>query len=119
MKKIDSNAFLNCKNLKSVNFQAASPELIISPDAFAGCTALNQVTLPGANCKTQILRGAFSGATSLTDIYLPTGVSLVGEGAFSGATKLTVYCGALSKPEAWDASWCDSSTKVVWGYDGK
>lgn len=81
---IGSNAFLNCKSVKSVKI----PEGVdtIGESAFSGCENLIYVEMP--NTITAIFGGAFWNCKSLKSVSIPNGVTTLGENAFMGCESL-------------------------------
>ena len=112
VKSIDSYAFCNCSDLKSITI----PEGVtsIGDEAFKNCELLKSVAIPDS--VTSIGDDAFSGCTSLTSVVIPEGVTSIGWGAFEGCDSLTIYCAAEAKPEGWSGSWNRSYRPVVWGH---
>ena len=135
VKSIDSYAFCNCSDLKSITI----PEGVtsIGDDAFSGCTSLTSVVIPEGvtsigdyafeGCEslksvaipdsvTSIGDDAFEGCESLKSVVIPEGVTSIGDYAFEGCDSLTIYCAAEAKPEGWSGSWNRSYRPVVWGH---
>ena len=111
LKRIRSNAFGNCLNLKEIRLQHA--EIVIDDDAFRGCTSLKTVIIGG---ETYHLRGIadagempyiirrindqllsdfyISGRTLMSysgrevQVTIPEGVEIIGESCFAGNDKL-------------------------------
>lgn len=81
---IDSNAFRDCINLKSV----VLPETLtrIGSSAFADCIALESITLPSS--LKNIGESAFKNCTSLESIAIPDTVKTIGNSAFENCTAL-------------------------------
>jgi hypothetical protein len=101
---IGEYAFINCTNLTTADFPAAtvigyqsftqcaslttvklSKATVISESAFAECTKLTKADLPEA---TKIDRYAFNGCASLATAYLPKATE-IGDTAFASCTSLT------------------------------
>ena len=82
--------------------------------AFCNCSDLKSITIPEG--VTSIGDDAFSGCTSLTSVVIPEGVTSIGDYAFWGCDSLTIYCAAEAKPEGWSGSWNRSYRPVVWGH---
>lgn len=82
---LDTKAFKNCANLKSVTFDG---NLIaeIWTDTFRGCTSLQSITVPDG--VTRIGQNAFQGCTSLTSVALPSTLTIINVGAFDDCTAL-------------------------------
>ncbi len=111
LKRIRSNAFGNCLNLKEIRLQHA--DLVIDDDAFRGCTSLKTVIIGG---ETYHLRGItdagempyiirrindqllsdfyISGKTLMSysgrevQVTIPEGVEIIGESCFADNDKL-------------------------------
>ena len=115
VKSIDSYAFCNCSDLKSITI----PEGVtsIGYQAFSGCASLTSIVIPEG--VTSIGSGAFKYCTLLTSIVIPEGVTSIGDDAFSGCDSLTIYCAAEAKPEGW-SGFCfwniSDDMPVVWGH---
>ena len=84
VKKIQSNAFLNCDKLEYVSIPDSVTD--IGPSAFKGCTSLTDVNL-GYGVQT-ISRETFSGCTSLVYLAIPDSVTSIGWNVFEGCTSL-------------------------------
>ncbi len=108
LKSIGSNAFKNCKNLKSIDlsqvvsysnkshigseaFSGTGLTSIIIPngftdiyESFIGCSDLISVDLPTS---MESIRGAFKNCISLSEIDIPYGVTDI-SGAFEGCSSL-------------------------------
>lgn len=109
---IGVNAFMGCTSLTEISF----PETLenIGSRAFEGCTALTSVVLPAG--LYNLAAYAFINCSALATVYVPAGVAIVGKNVF-GSTTATIYCGAESKPDRWDATWNGTCT-VVWNAEG-
>jgi len=91
---VETNAFSNCTNLRSVTFLDCVEDgkyvklsyITIKPYAFERCSHLNTVTLSGG--VREIGKGAFEKCTDLTSIVIPEGVLTIGEVAFSTCASL-------------------------------
>ena len=102
LKKIDSYAFLQCKELASVKLneeiesinnafpycsalkEIKLPESLANGEfSFSSCTALEKVELPKG--LTEIPNSAFSHCSSLKEIEIPAGVKKINSGAFGSA----------------------------------
>lgn len=83
--KIDSNAFLNCHYLTSINI----PEGVesIGQLAFALCFSLKEIVLP--NSLNSIGFGAFQSCTSLSMISIPENVTSINNSSFINCTNLS------------------------------
>ena len=82
---INSMAFMNCKNLKSVVIPQSVKSLM--DRTFAGCKKLTNISLPSG--LEQIDYGAFSGCISLKSITIPRYVKEIDEYSFRLCTKLS------------------------------
>lgn len=83
--KIESYAFVDCKDLMSITIPDSVTE--IGGGAFRECTGLTSVVI--GNSVTEIGYDAFYGCTGLTNIVIPNSVTKIGTGAFNGCTGLT------------------------------
>lgn len=89
---IGSQAFYNCKKLKSMSL----PESLvgIGPSVFEGCSSLSSITLPES---LQVIGNfAFTGCKSLTSITIPQSVYSLGTDMFEYCTSLK-YVNILGK----------------------
>ena len=77
VKYIDDEAFMNCKELTSINLPDSLEE--IGSRAFQGCEKLTSITIP--NSVVTIYSCAFSGC-GLTNINIPDSVNKIGAYAF-------------------------------------
>ena len=109
---IGRNAFKGCASLTSVNI--GNGVTSIGRNAFEGCELLKSVAIPDS--VTSIGDDAFSGCTSLTSVVIPEVVTSIGDYAFEGCDSLTIYCAAETEPEGWFYEWNSSNRPVVWGY---
>jgi len=66
--RISSGAFINCKNLESINFEENRVPLFICSDAFMSCKSLREITLP--NAMEGIAPLAFVSCTSLEKVTI-------------------------------------------------
>ena len=112
VKSIDSYAFCNCSDLKSITI----PEGVtsIGDEAFKNCTSLTNVTIPDS--VTSIGNYAFEGCESLTSVAIPDSVTSIGYRAFEGCESLTsVIIPENSVYSIGDEAFknCDSLTSVV------
>lgn len=87
--EIQSNAFLSCTSLNSVNFAQLSELKVIGDRAFANCD-FKQVGLNSNSALTTLGRGAFSNNENLTAIYIPATVSRIERSAMDSLTTKTV-----------------------------
>ena len=81
---IGDYAFLDCKNLESVDF--GSDLLTIGKYAFAGCYTLKEAKLPQK--LTEISDSAFTNCTHLEKVEFPKTLNYIGQGAFTNCTML-------------------------------
>lgn len=66
---IHPSVFMNCKNLKKVQFTGDSPTITINHDAFRNCTLLEEVTFP-ENMTADFKIDSFRNCSSLKEISL-------------------------------------------------
>ena len=64
---IGYGAFADCKNLKSVNFNARTDVRTIGGSAFSGCSGLTEITIP--NTVTAMGKDAFNKCDGLKKVY--------------------------------------------------
>ena len=83
--EVGSYAFSNCTNLSSVNLSSNINE--ISDHTFSGCTSLNNIAIPGN--VVSISYSAFENCTSLTNIKIPAKVEYIAGNAFKDCTSLS------------------------------
>ncbi|MBR5166721.1 MAG: leucine-rich repeat protein [Salinivirgaceae bacterium] len=142
-KFVASNAFSDCKNLKTVSFNTNGVG-----DCFAGITSIATVNI--GDSVTYIGNGAFKGCTNLKSIDIPYSVKYIGSNAFDSCASLilvsipasveyiessafnnpnaTIYCEWYTNPFGWtwdeyddEYCWNDNVGTVVWGvkvYEG-
>lgn len=67
------NAFSNCYNLTSVNFQSAMPNLTDMGTTFQGCSLLTSVILPATVGASIGLSATFNNCSALPSITIPSG----------------------------------------------
>ena len=94
VKEIDSYAFAECVNLRSVTIQNGIKHIGIG--AFKGCTSLTELHIPAS--VTSIGGGAFGECTSLRSVKFDEGIteidwydSIPKEFVFSGCTSITEF----------------------------
>ena len=112
VRKISSNAFANCENLKSVIIPNSVNEIGIG--AFWRCKNLTTITI--GNRVTDIGGWAFYECTALKSITIPNGVTTIGRQAFDGCTALksiTIPNG-VTKIEINAFKNCNQLTSVIW-----
>ena len=80
---IDNQAFLDCKNLKSVTINATALTSI-GYQAFMGCSNLENFVIP--NSVTTLGRGVFSGCSALEEVTIGDGVETLTGVAYQGNT---------------------------------
>ena len=83
-KVIDSQAFMNCIKLKTV--QCPDGLEVIKECAFQGCTELVHVTLPDG--LSSIENCAFNGCSSLKSIAIPSSIIHLGQSSFKDCMQL-------------------------------
>ena len=85
-----SDAFANCKKLKSVTFLPSGkyPRLWIGAGAFRGCSALESVTFPKKTNGIHILRRAFQDCTKLKTLKNVGKLKTISNNAFARCTSL-------------------------------
>jgi hypothetical protein len=83
-KVIDSQLFMNCTKLKTV--QCFHGLKVIKEGAFQGCTKLVHVTLPDG--LSSIENCAFNGCSSLKSIAIPSSIIHLGQSSFKDCTQL-------------------------------
>ena len=81
-KTINSMAFADCKQLKSVNIPNSVTNIGMS--AFYGCTNLETIAFPSS--VKSIGERAFTGCVALESVVIPSTVENLGLGAFSNCT---------------------------------
>ena len=84
---IGYGAFADCKNIKSVNFNARADVRTIGSSAFENCSGLTEFSIP--NTVTTIGQAAFEGCSGLTEVTIGNSVTTIGASAFSGCSGLT------------------------------
>lgn len=82
---IGSNAFMSCKNLKSINIPTGVTK--IGSYAFQTCISLTSITIP--NNITLINAYTFRDCKALTSIIIPNNVAEIKSEAFWGCSSLT------------------------------
>jgi hypothetical protein len=83
---IDTNAFLMCSSLSSINLPTNSNFTSINNDTFNECSSLRSITIP--SYVTRIGTYAFV-SSGLTSISIPSSVSTIDTNAFQGCSGLT------------------------------
>lgn len=81
---IESNAFLNCSNLRSITLPSSITS--IGTQSFMGCTSLKSIILPEQ--LNEIWDNAFKDCKGLTSIEIPKDVKRIGSSAFAGCSSL-------------------------------
>ena len=81
---IDTEAFRNCRNLVSVEYNSI---VAIGDSAFSNCSSLTDITIP--NSVTAIGESAFSGCSSLKSVTIPNSVTEIENSTFEGCSSLT------------------------------
>ena len=82
---IGSNAFENCRNLRSVSLPGTMER--IGKSAFANCSNLTEITIPVG--VTTLAESCFSGCSSLGSVTLPETAVSIEAHSFSGCAALT------------------------------
>lgn len=110
IRRIESEAFENCRSLNSITFPA-SLVYLDGYDIFKNCVALTDVDLRGTQVK-EFAYGTFKGCESLASIELPATVETLGSNMFDGCGALasisfagtTSQWNDVSKPSGWKGS---------------
>ena len=112
VKSIGDNAFHDCTNLTTVEFETGSVLETIGKKAFENCSSLTSIVIPASvksigdnafhDCRNlttvefetgsvleTIGKKAFENCSSLTSIVIPASVKSIGDNAFHFCTKLT------------------------------
>lgn len=84
---IGNNAFENCLNLVTVEFNVNAPITDIQENTFKNCGSLETISLPTA--VVQIKDHAFYQCNNLQEIVLPENLQQIGTEAFNGCTALS------------------------------
>lgn len=82
--RIGKRAFMNCKQLESV--EIPDTVLVIEEEAFAGCERLAKISMPPYLRK--MMRGIFRNCTGLTEAEFPDGLITISFETFYGCTSL-------------------------------
>lgn len=85
--RIEEGAFSGCTALESINLSTLVSLNKIETQAFSGCTSLKSIDLTGTSV-TSIYQETFKGCVSLTEVKLPNYLMNIYEGAFADCTKL-------------------------------
>jgi len=115
VKVINSRAFGNCINLKSVTFSENSNLSEIGLVAFSNCNGLESIELPDSLKRIKAL--AFSNCTKLTSITFPNGITEID--GFSDCTGLTSITIPDSVEEINGFAGCLGLTEVNFGEDSR
>ena len=89
LKYLSTTVFMNCRNLKRVDFQ--TKELNSIPDdTFNGCSSLEDIVIP--NSIKELGRSAFMSTVKLATLHIPVSVEKIGSSCFyrCGATYLEI-----------------------------
>ena len=112
---IESSAFLECTNLKTVTFTGESTLESIRNSAFENCTSLTDFVIPSS--VTEIAYSAFKSCTSLKSITIPAKVTVIDEEAFMVCTSLASVTfendSALTEIRDRAFSYCFSLKEIV------
>ncbi len=85
---ISTEAFMDCGELLSVEFEIGNKMLALGWKAFKNCTNLSSIiNLPST--LTDLGKETFYGCSSLTSFVIPSGVDSLKEGVFRNCTALT------------------------------
>lgn len=141
---IGADAFKNCANLTSINFNNFSSTPIITAGAFNGCTSIanvslnnigdftsvSQLQIPSSLFKNitvnsgTILINFFQELTNLTGITMGGGINAINTDAFKNCTSLTsitfehnIYYGSPISIDAGAFSGCNAITKLTFSPD--
>ena len=112
--KINESAFLQAKNLTTIEFPSTLK--YIGRQAFQNASLAAGVQLPDG--LEYIGTFAFA-STKLKVIFIPETVTTIEEYAFKYCEGLVIYCEASSKPDGWSHFWDNVSDSknltVIWG----
>lgn len=110
--KIESDAFANCKDLKTIGFKEGLQS--INDYAFYGCVGVSQINLP-TTLKT-IGSFAFVNCASLQEIDIPASVTVLGESSFKDCKSLKkVSLSGVKEIKANAFNGCLGLQNVEWG----
>jgi len=86
---IGKNAFSNCMQLKTLEFELGNDtaKLTIGENAFENCSKIQSVTLP---TRTEIIEAKAFYNVSMTSVSFPAGLTTIGDYAFSNSSLKTV-----------------------------
>ena len=87
LKKINSNALTNLKNITDLEIPASVTE--VADNAANGLTMLKVLTFANNSQCTTIGNNAFDGCSALTSVSIPAKVSLIGNRAFFNCSSLS------------------------------
>ena len=105
VKRIASNAFEGCVNLKNIIFEDGISNLSIEKDAFEDCISLTSIYLPSG--VLNLADGAFSGCINLTSVHLEaiTPINLYNDALpFELLDDLVIYV-PLGTRQRYQATW--------------
>ncbi len=107
---IGSEAFKNCKNLKSIHLPSGIKR--IERRAFEGCSSLESIKLPSE--LDYMDYQVFSGCTSLKNVELPAKLTLLRGGTFKGCTSLESIRlpVGITEVTGWEFVGCDSLKSI-------
>ena len=102
-------AFAGCLGLESV--ELPSSVVTIGRGAFGYCTHLNNLEINGP--VKEIGELAFLWTFEMKNLTLPASVEKIGSGAFNGSGIQTLYCQAMTPPEAADDTFMDATYRTA------
>ena len=84
---VESRAFKECFNLRSVQFPKSLQK--IARSAFRDCESLEEIDFANSGILVDIKNSVFWGCRSLIEIHLPDNVKIIGDCCFKGCVGLT------------------------------
>lgn len=102
-------AFAGCHGLESV--ELPSSVVTIGRGAFGYCTHLNNLEINGP--VKEIGELAFLWTFEMKNLTLPASVEKIGSGAFNDSGIQTLYCQAMTPPEAADDTFMDATYRTA------
>lgn len=96
IKYLGLDTFRNCKNLKTVNYNALDAVIYTSLNSiFEGCDLLENIFI--GNSVVKIPDNLFNGCKSVEKLILPTNIQYIGSNSFGNCTSISVwYSGTTS-----------------------